>query len=82
MNEPFISLARHHHAVDLQQDRSPRPATEATNGKAAATKPAQYLQLVISASYDLLQKPRQEIIDLCLRRKSVTPCRQRARQTW
>ena len=26
----------------------------------------QYLQLVISASYDLLQKPRQEIIDLCL----------------
>jgi squalene-associated FAD-dependent desaturase len=26
----------------------------------------QYLQLVISASYGLLQKPRQEIIDLCL----------------
>jgi len=26
----------------------------------------QYLQLVISASYDLLPKPRQEIIDLCL----------------
>lgn len=26
----------------------------------------QYLQLVISASYALLQKPRQEIIDLCL----------------
>ena len=26
----------------------------------------QYLQLVISASYSLLQKPRQEIIDLCL----------------
>lgn len=26
----------------------------------------QYLQLVISASYDFLQKPRQEIIDLCL----------------
>jgi squalene-associated FAD-dependent desaturase len=26
----------------------------------------QYLQLVISASYDLLQKPRQEIVDLCL----------------
>jgi uncharacterized protein with NAD-binding domain and iron-sulfur cluster len=26
----------------------------------------QYLQLVISASYELLQKPRQEIIDLCL----------------
>ncbi len=27
----------------------------------------QYLQLVISASYDLLEKPRQEIIDLCLK---------------
>jgi squalene-associated FAD-dependent desaturase len=27
----------------------------------------QYLQLVISASYDLLTKPRQEIIDLCLK---------------
>jgi zeta-carotene desaturase len=26
----------------------------------------QYLQLVISASYDLLQEPRQKIIDLCL----------------
>jgi len=26
----------------------------------------QYLQLVISASYDLVQRPRQEIIDLCL----------------
>jgi zeta-carotene desaturase len=25
-----------------------------------------YLQLVISASYDLLPRPRQEIIDLCL----------------
>ncbi len=27
----------------------------------------QYLQLVISASYDLVQKSRQEIIDLCCR---------------
>jgi len=27
----------------------------------------QYLQLVISASYDLLKKSREEIIDLCLR---------------
>jgi squalene-associated FAD-dependent desaturase len=26
----------------------------------------QYLQLVISASYSLLQKPRQEIVDLCV----------------
>jgi squalene-associated FAD-dependent desaturase len=31
------------------------------------SKNGQYLQLVVSASYDLLQKPRQEIIDLCLK---------------
>jgi uncharacterized protein with NAD-binding domain and iron-sulfur cluster len=35
-------------------------------GAKAANGGAQYLQLVISASYELLQKPRQEIIDLCL----------------
>jgi squalene-associated FAD-dependent desaturase len=34
------------------------------NGPSSAT--SQYLQLVISASYDLLQEPRQKIIDLCL----------------
>jgi squalene-associated FAD-dependent desaturase len=38
---------------------------DAANSKTSAAK--QYLQLVISASYDLLQKPRQEIIDLCLK---------------
>ena len=32
----------------------------------AARHSSQYLQLVISASYDLLQKSREEIIDLCL----------------
>jgi squalene-associated FAD-dependent desaturase len=41
------------------------PAPTATPANSAAAK--QYLQLVISASYDLLQKPRQEIIDLCLK---------------
>jgi len=37
-----------------------------SNGKEKGAPAGQYLQLVISASYDLLQKPRQEIIDLCL----------------
>jgi squalene-associated FAD-dependent desaturase len=32
---------------------------------AAASDKRQYLQIVISASYDLVQKSRQEIIDLC-----------------
>jgi uncharacterized protein with NAD-binding domain and iron-sulfur cluster len=38
-----------------------------SNGTGKEVQNGQYLQLVISASYDLLQKPRQEIIDLCLR---------------
>ena len=37
------------------------------NGDSKTAAAKQYLQLVISASYDLLQKPRQEIIDLCLK---------------
>jgi squalene-associated FAD-dependent desaturase len=37
------------------------------NGLPQASEKGQYLQLVISASFDLLQKPRQEIIDLCLK---------------
>jgi squalene-associated FAD-dependent desaturase len=37
-----------------------------SNGVPNSAKSAQYLQLVISASYDLLEKSRQEIIDLCL----------------
>lgn len=37
----------------------------------------QYLQLVVSASYDLLEKPREEIIDLCLKelRQALPACR-------
>ena len=37
-----------------------------SNGAANSAKTTQYLQLVISASYELFEKPRQEIIDLCL----------------
>ena len=33
----------------------------------AATNAGQYLQLVISASYDLIKKSREEIIELCLK---------------
>ena len=35
--------------------------------EAAQPLPLQYLQLVISASYDLVEKSRQEIVDLCWR---------------
>jgi len=37
-----------------------------SNGAGKPAASGQYLQLVISASYDLLPKSRQEIIDLCL----------------
>jgi len=37
-----------------------------SNGAGQNSAAGQYLQLVVSASYNLLQKPRQEIIDLCL----------------
>jgi len=36
------------------------------NGATNSAQATQYLQMVISASYDLLQKSRQEIIELCL----------------
>jgi squalene-associated FAD-dependent desaturase len=36
------------------------------NGATNSAQGTQYLQLVISASYDLLQKSREEILELCL----------------
>jgi squalene-associated FAD-dependent desaturase len=59
MTEPFLTLLD-----TTTQWIFNKSALHSKNGK-NVTK-AQYLQLVISASYDLLQKPRQEIIDLCL----------------
>ena len=41
--------------------------TEVVADNAAGKKTGQYLQLVISASYDLLRKSREEIIDVCLK---------------
>ncbi len=62
MDEPFVTLLDTttqwiFNKTALYAD-SKQKENEAASG--------QYLQLVISASYDLLQKPRQEIIDLCL----------------
>jgi squalene-associated FAD-dependent desaturase len=49
------------------------------NGDSKTASAKQYLQLVISASYDLLQKPRQEIIDLCLKEiRQALPAAQNA----
>ena len=59
MQEPFLSLLD----TTTQWIFNKTALYGQQNGTSAK---GQYLQLVISASYDLLQKPRQEIIDLCL----------------
>jgi squalene-associated FAD-dependent desaturase len=66
MDEPFLTLLDTttqwiFNKTALYADSSPD-----LNVSSGSTKSSQYLQLVISASHDLLEKPRQEIIDLCL----------------
>jgi squalene-associated FAD-dependent desaturase len=61
MTEPFITLLD----TTTQWIFNKTALYSASNGTGGSAT-GQYLQLVISASYDLLQKPRQEIIDLCL----------------
>ncbi len=69
--EPFITLLDTTVQWVFNKTALFGPASlAASNGDGQFSKTAtakQYLQLVISASYDLLQKPRQEIIDLCLK---------------
>jgi len=77
MSEPFLTLVEHLNAVDFQQDlalwQAQRPAAD------AAVASGQYLQLVISASSDLVQSSRQEIVDLCLREiRAVLPAAREA----
>jgi zeta-carotene desaturase len=63
MTEPFISLLD----TTTQWIFNKTALYAGANGASPARDKGQYLQLVISASYDLLEKPRQEIIDLCLK---------------
>jgi zeta-carotene desaturase len=60
MREPFVTLLE----TTTQWIFNKTALYGSANG--ASGEKGQYLQLVISASYDLLQKPRQEIIDVCL----------------
>lgn len=62
MKEPFITLID----TTTQWIFNKTELYGDTNGEGKKIDGGQYLQLVISASYDLLQKSRQEIIDLCL----------------
>jgi zeta-carotene desaturase len=71
MSEPFLALLEHTtqwifnksllYAVKSGKQEGP----EIRGGE--TTTGGQYLQLVISASYDLVPRSRQEIIDACLR---------------
>jgi squalene-associated FAD-dependent desaturase len=63
--EPFITLLDTNTQWVFNKTALYGPTANSENGKSKTH--GQYLQLVISASYDLLQKPRQEIIDLCLK---------------
>jgi len=60
MTEPFVTLLETHTQWIFN-----KTALYGSPRESGAAK-TQYLQMVISASYDLLQKPRQEIIDLIL----------------
>jgi zeta-carotene desaturase len=62
MKEPFLTLLD----TTTQWIFNKTALYADSNAKDQIACNGQYLQLVISASYDLLQKPRQEIIDLCL----------------
>jgi squalene-associated FAD-dependent desaturase len=62
MTEPFVTLLD----TTTQWIFNKTALYADSNGAVQNPASGQYLQLVISASYGLLQKSRQEIIDLCL----------------
>jgi squalene-associated FAD-dependent desaturase len=62
MHEPFVTLLD----TTTQWIFNKTALYADSNGAGKNAAAGQYLQLVISASYELLQKSRQEIIDLCL----------------
>lgn len=67
MTEPFLTLLDHttqwvfNKTLLLEGTRS----RNGNGGSEAAKEGGQYLQLVISASYDLVPRSRQEIIEMC-----------------
>jgi squalene-associated FAD-dependent desaturase len=79
MTEPFLTLLDHTtqwvfnksllYAAGETEGRKARPTEQVGEGGAAegAVPGGQYLQLVISASYDLVPRSRQEIIELCVK---------------
>jgi squalene-associated FAD-dependent desaturase len=66
MDEPFLTLLDTTTQWIFNKSALYAGSTDDSTETSISTKTGQYLQLVISASYDLLEKSRQEIIDLCL----------------
>jgi len=77
MTEPFLTLLDHKTQWIFNKSllsskvetngRMPRPMSGTASAAAVEKEDGQYLQLVISASYDLVPRSRQEIIDFCMR---------------
>jgi squalene-associated FAD-dependent desaturase len=63
MDEPFLTLVD----TTTQWIFNKNVLYGGDSGAGHQSSGGQYLQLVISASYDLVQKSRQEIVDLCLK---------------
>jgi len=66
MDEPFLTLLDTTTQWIFNKTALYAGLDADSKGTSSSTPAKQYLQLVISASYDLLQKSREEIIDLCL----------------
>jgi len=72
MDEPFVTLLDtatqwiFNKSLLYQQGENSLKPVIPSEARNPSSPFGQYLQLVISASYDLLPKSRQEIIDLCL----------------
>jgi squalene-associated FAD-dependent desaturase len=66
MNEPFMTLLDTTTQWIFNKTALYGDSHTDSNAATGSAKGGQYLQLVISASYDLLDRARQEIIDLCL----------------
>ncbi len=92
MAEPFLTLLDHTtqwvfnktllYATAETDGSNARPIDQSIEilGNGGPRESGQYLQLVISASYDLVPRSRQEIIDLCLRElREVLPATREAR---
>jgi squalene-associated FAD-dependent desaturase len=90
MREPFLTLLDHtvqwifnksllYSPVSRNGQRPEAVQSPSEGGIDAAAGASQYLQLVISASYDLVTRSRQEIIELCRRElRDVLPATREA----